>query len=56
MCVEYIARENRSLLELLDCNYTFANEKLAELYGIPNVRGEEMRRVELPDGTRDGRV
>ena len=56
MCVEYIARENRSLLELLDSNYTFANEKLAELYGIPDVRGDEMRRVELPAGSPRGGV
>jgi hypothetical protein len=55
MCVEYIAREDRSLLELLDSDYTFLNEKLAELYGIPDVRGNEMRRVELPpDSPRGG--
>lgn len=56
LCVEYIARENRSLLEILDCNYTFVNEKLAELYDIPDVHGKEMRRVELPEGNPRGGV
>lgn len=56
MSVEYIARENRSLLELLDSNYTFLNEKLANLYGVSDVRGNEMRRVELPEGSPRGGV
>ncbi len=55
MCVEYIARENGSLLDLLDSDYTFVNENLAKHYGIPNVEGDEMRRVELsPDSPRGG--
>jgi hypothetical protein len=55
MCVEYIVRENLSLLDLIDCNYTFLNEDLAKHYGIPGVRGDEMRRVELPpDSPRGG--
>ena len=55
MCVEHIARENESLLDLLDSDYTFVNEDLAEHYGIPNVEGREMRRVELPaDSPRGG--
>lgn len=56
MSVEYVARENRSLLELLDSDYTFLNEKLAELYGIQDVRGNEMRRVQLPEGSPRGGV
>ncbi len=55
LCVEHIARENLSLLDLLDCNYTFVNEKLARHYGLPDVQGGEMRRVELPpDSVRGG--
>lgn len=55
LCVEYIARENLSLLDLLDCNYTFVNEKLAQHYGLPDVQGDDMRRVELPaDSVRGG--
>ncbi|MEK6258332.1 MAG: DUF1592 domain-containing protein [Planctomycetota bacterium] len=56
MCVEYIVQEDRSLLELLDCDYTFVNEKLAALYDIPNIRGNEMRRVTLPEGSPRGGV
>ena len=56
MTVEYIVREDRSLLDLLDCDYTFLNEKLAELYGIPGVRGSELRRVTLPEGSPRGGV
>ncbi len=56
MSVEYIVHEDRSLLELLDCDYTFVNDKLAALYDIPDVRGSEMRRVTLPEGSPRGGV
>ena len=50
-----IAREDRSLLELIDCDYTFLNAKLAALYGIKDVTGKEMRKVTLPkDNPRGG--
>ena len=51
-----IFREDRSLLELLDADYTFANDRLAKLYGIPDVTGAELRRVKLPDRSRGGIV
>jgi hypothetical protein len=50
-----IVREDRSVLELLDAPYTFLNERLAQLYGIPGVQGAEFRRVAL-QGTRRGGV
>jgi len=56
MCMEYIVREDRSLLDLLDADYTFLNEKLAELYEIPGVRGPEMRHVTIPEGSPRGGV
>lgn len=56
MLFEYIVREDRSVLELLDSDYTFLNEKLADLYDIPGVEGREMRRVVLPDGSPRGGV
>jgi mono/diheme cytochrome c family protein len=40
-------REDQSVLRLLDANYTFLNEQLAEHYGIPNVYGSHFRRVTL---------
>ena len=50
-----IVREDRSLSELLDCDYTYLNEKLAKHYGVPGVSGSEMRRVTLPiDSPRGG--
>jgi hypothetical protein len=39
--------ENRSLVTLLDANYTFLNAPLAEHYGIAGVKGDDFRRVEL---------
>lgn len=53
----YIAREDRSILELIDSDYTFLNERLAKHYGLTNlnVTGNEMRRVTLPpDSPRGG--
>lgn len=51
----YILREDRSLLELIDCDYAFLNERLAKQYGIPDVKGGDMRLVKLPaDSPRGG--
>ena len=47
-------REDRSVLDLLDADYTFVNERLARHYGIPGVYGSRFRRVELPDLTQRG--
>jgi len=44
---ESIVREDRSVVDLLDANYTFLNERLARHYGIPNVYGSRFRRVTL---------
>jgi hypothetical protein len=51
---ESILRDNRSVLDLLNANYTFVNERLAKHYGIPNVYGTQFRRVTLTDQTRMG--
>ena len=48
-----IVREDRSILDLIDADYTFVDERLARHYGIPGVRGSRFRRVTL-DGTRRG--
>jgi hypothetical protein len=53
--LESIIRENRSVLDLLDADYTFLNERLARHYGIAGVYGERFRRVPLPaDSVRRG--
>ena len=55
MTFEYIVNEDRSVLELLDSDYTFLNESLANHYGIENVEGRSMRKVILPkDNPRGG--
>ena len=45
---ESVLREDRNILDLLDADYTFVNERLARHYGIPNVYGSRFRRVTLP--------
>src|SRR5262249_4538264 len=55
MLFEHIVHNDRSLLELLDSDYTFLNERLAKHYGIDGVKGEQMRLVALPpDSPRGG--
>ena len=49
-----VLREDRSVLELLDANYTFLNQRLAQHYGIPNVYGPQFRKVTLTDPNRGG--
>lgn len=56
MTFDYVLREDRSLLELIDADYTFLNEPLAKFYGIPNIEGRKMRRVELPQDSPRGGV
>jgi len=50
MFFDYIMRQDRSILEFLNADYTFVNERLAQYYGITGVTGDEFRRVSL-DGT-----
>ena len=54
MLFEYVAREDRDLVELLTADYSFLNERLAAYYGIEGVTGDEMRRVSLPPGGHRG--
>jgi mono/diheme cytochrome c family protein len=56
MTFAHVVRENRSLLELLESDYTFLNEKLGKHYGITNIAGAEMRLVHLPKGSPRGGV
>ena len=45
-----IIQENRSVLDLMNADYTFLNERLAKHYGVPNIYGSHFRRVTLgPD-------
>jgi hypothetical protein len=49
-----IVRENRPVLDLLDADYTFVNERLARHYGIRGVYGSHFRRVPVTDPNRRG--
>jgi hypothetical protein len=50
-----IVQEDRSALDLLRADYTFVNERVARLYGLPNIKGNHFRRVTLPaDNPRRG--
>jgi mono/diheme cytochrome c family protein len=51
---ETIVREDRSVLDLIDADYTFVDERLARHYGIPNIRGSRFRRVNLDGDARRG--
>jgi len=44
---ESIIREDRSIVDLLNADYTFVDERLARHYEIPNIRGSHFRRVTL---------
>ena len=50
----YIMRENRSVLDFINADYTFLNDRLAEFYGIPNVKGPEFRKVDISGAPRRG--
>ena len=52
--VESIMREDRSVLDLIDADYSFVNERLGRHYGIPNVYGSHFRRVTLRGEERRG--
>src|SRR6185295_7023807 len=55
MLFNAIVREDRSLIDLLDADYTFVDERLARHYGIPDVHGSYFRRVSLAaDSPRRG--
>jgi hypothetical protein len=54
LLLESVLLGHQSLLELLNAKYTFVNERLAKHYGIPNVYGDQFRRVPVTDGIRGG--
>jgi hypothetical protein len=54
MLFESILREDRSVLDLLNADYTFVNERLAKHYGISGIYGPDFRRVQVPMDARRG--
>jgi hypothetical protein len=49
-----LVQEDRSALDLFTADYTYVNERLAAHYDIPGVVGTRFRRVNYPDGRRQG--
>lgn len=55
MYFDHVIREDRSVLELIESDYTFLNSRLAAHYGVPGVEGDPLRLVHLPaDSPRGG--
>ncbi len=51
-----VMRGDLSILSFLDAEFTYVNERLARHYGIPNIKGEQFRRVGLKDRARGGLI
>ncbi len=49
-----VLREDRSILDFVDADFTFLNERLAKLYGISGVHGDQFRRVDLGEANASG--
>ncbi|MEP7306876.1 MAG: DUF1592 domain-containing protein [Acidobacteriota bacterium] len=49
-----VVREDRSVFDLLNADYTFVNERLARHYGIPHVYGPDFRRLPVGSEARRG--
>ncbi len=50
----YMIREDRSILEFIEADYAFVNARLAKHYGLPEVEGKNLRKVEVSGGQRGG--
>ena len=51
---ESVLREDRSVLDLLDSDSAYLNERLAKHYGIPHVYGSRFRKVALEQDSQRG--
>jgi uncharacterized protein DUF1592/uncharacterized protein DUF1588/uncharacterized protein DUF1585/uncharacterized protein DUF1587/uncharacterized protein DUF1595 len=51
---ESVVCEDRSVLDLLNADYTYVNERLAKHYGIPNIYGSRFRRIHLDEDSNRG--
>ncbi len=56
MYFEHVIREDRSVTELIDSDYTFLNARLATHYGVPDVTGEQLKLVKLPANSPRGGI
>jgi hypothetical protein len=54
MFFDGVIHENRSVLDFLDADYTYLNQRLAEHYGIPGIYGTTFRKVQLDPALHRG--
>jgi hypothetical protein len=54
MFFDNVVHENRSVLDFLDADYTFLNQRLAEHYGLPGIYGTSFRKVTLDPAVHRG--
>lgn len=54
MFLNAIIQEDRSVLDIIDSDFTFVNERLAKHYGLPDIKGPEFRRIRLGPDQRGG--
>jgi mono/diheme cytochrome c family protein len=54
MFFDGVVRENRSVLDFLNADYTYVNQRLAEHYGIPGIYGTSFRKVNLDPALHRG--
>jgi hypothetical protein len=50
----HVIENDLSVLDLLDADYTFVNERLARHYGLPDVKGPEFQQVSVAGSPRAG--
>jgi hypothetical protein len=51
---EHVIRADRPILDFIDAPYSFLNQRLAEYYKVPGVKGHEFRKVDLTGTRRRG--
>ena len=51
---DHILRENLSIIDFLNADYTFVNEKLAKYYGLRQVKGDKFQKISLQGTPRGG--
>lgn len=50
--LHHIVRDNRPLSEILDANYTYLNDRVANYYGVQGVTGSNFRMYQWPAGSK----
>lgn len=54
--IDYIIQNDLSVLNVIDSNFVFANDNIAKIYGLKNIKGKDFRKVEIKDKRRGGLV